>query len=224
MKTTLGMISIGLIIVYIFAAIFVLRQEYLLGLAAPIDWCDFILYQARFSATCHFLRQGGTGEIVSRFTDANRILMPWPVQSCRFSWMCQLCWSLRLFFSQNSSLFFSTLLGIPALRSHYFSLWSLLKRWISETIASQSVVVFHHWRYQWNWNHQVFDQWKAALSKDWIRNLWLIWKKVFCIWAFWEFAALKAASLILNVLTLWLGATLVMDQKSVWDTITYNTL
>lgn len=98
--------------------------------ATPIN-LDVILSYIKhvFQLPMSFSRQGGQ-EIVSRFTDANRIIDALPVQSCLFSWMCQLCRSLRLFFFTNSSLFFLTLLGIPVYALIIFLLWSLLKRWI----------------------------------------------------------------------------------------------
>ena len=76
MRSTLGIISIGLVIVYILQQIFVLCA----GIpptcsgSTVVHRCDFVLHQACFHLPMSFFATRRTGEIVSRFTDANSII------------------------------------------------------------------------------------------------------------------------------------------------------
>ena len=76
MKTTLGMISIGLIIVYILQQFLSYAQEYLLLVLGQRLSIDVILSYIKhvFQLPMSFFATRRTGEIVSRFTDANRII------------------------------------------------------------------------------------------------------------------------------------------------------
>lgn len=107
MKTTLGMISIGLIIVYILQQFLSYAQEYLLLVLGQRLSIDVILSYIKhvFQLPMSFLRQGGQGKSSLVLRTPIGLLMPWPVQSCRFSWMCQLCRSLRLFFFHKIAVF-----------------------------------------------------------------------------------------------------------------------
>ena len=76
MRSTLGIISIGLVIVYILQQILSYAQEYLLLVLGQRLSIDVILslYQACFPPAYVLFATRRTGEIVSRFTDANSII------------------------------------------------------------------------------------------------------------------------------------------------------
>lgn len=76
MRSTLGIISIGLVIVYILQQILSYAQEYLLLVLGQRLSIDVILSYIKhvFHLPMSFFATRRTGEIVSRFTDANSII------------------------------------------------------------------------------------------------------------------------------------------------------
>ncbi|MBC1548238.1 peptide cleavage/export ABC transporter, partial [Listeria sp. FSL L7-1435] len=76
MRTTLGIISIGLIVTYIIQKILSFAQEYLLNVMGQRLSIDVILSYIKhiFNLPMSFFSTRRTGEIISRFTDANSII------------------------------------------------------------------------------------------------------------------------------------------------------
>ena len=76
MKNTLGIISIGLLIVYILQQILSYGQEYLLIVLGQRLSIDVILSYIKhvFQLPMNFFATRRTGEIISRFNDANNII------------------------------------------------------------------------------------------------------------------------------------------------------
>ena len=76
MRSTLGIISIGLVIVYILQQILSYAQEYLLLVLGQRLSIDVILSYIKhvFHLPMSFFATRRTGEIISRFTDANSII------------------------------------------------------------------------------------------------------------------------------------------------------
>ena len=132
-----------------------------------------------------------------------------------------------MLFSQNASLFFLTLLGIPVYALIIFLFMKPFEKMNHETMEANSVLsssiiedingietikslTSEKQRYQ-----KIDKEFVTYLKKSFAYSRSESLQKV-----------LKAAArLILNVLILWVGATLVMDQKiSLGQLITYNTL
>lgn len=230
MKTTLGMISIGLIIVYILQQFLSYAQEYLLLVLGQRLSIDVILSYIKhvFQLPMSFFATRRTGEIVSRFTDANRIIdaLASTILSIFLDVSIVSIIAIVLF-SQNSSLFFLTLLGIPVYALIIFLFMKPFEKMNHETMEANSLLsssiiedingietikslTSEKQRYQ-----KIDKEFVTYLKKSFAYGRSESLQKV-----------LKAAArLILNVLILWLGAALVMDQKiSLGQLITYNTL
>ena len=230
MKTTLGMISIGFIIVYILQQFLSYAQEYLLLVLGQRLSIDVILSYIKhvFQLPMSFFATRRTGEIVSRFTDANRIIdaLASTILSIFLDVSIVSIIAIVLF-SQNSSLFFLTLLGIPVYALIIFLFMKPFEKMNHETMEANSLLsssiiedingietikslTSEKQRYQ-----KIDKEFVTYLKKSFAYGRSESLQKV-----------LKAAArLILNVLILWLGATLVMDQKiSLGQLITYNTL
>ncbi len=114
-------------------------QEYLLWFQGSYLSTDKIYPITRFfSYRCHFYDKRRTGGNRSRFTDANRIIDAWPVQSCRRMSIVSII-AIVLFHKIASFLF--DLLGTQ-LTLHYFLLWSLLKDESHENDEANSSLSF----------------------------------------------------------------------------------
>lgn len=76
MKSTLGIISLGLVITYILQQLMAFSQSYLLRVLSQRLTIDVILSYIRhiFTLPMSFFATRRTGEITSRFTDANSII------------------------------------------------------------------------------------------------------------------------------------------------------
>ena len=76
MKQTLSVISLGLIVVYILQQVLTYAQDYLLLVLGQRLSIDVILSYIKhvFQLPMSFFATRRTGEVVSRFTDANRII------------------------------------------------------------------------------------------------------------------------------------------------------
>ena len=116
MKQTLTVISLGLIVVYILQQILTYAQDYLLLVLGQRLSIDVILSYIKhvFQLPMSFFATRRTGEVVSRFTDANRIIDA--LASTLLSIFLDLSIVLILsvvLFSQNAHLFFLTILLLP---------------------------------------------------------------------------------------------------------------
>lgn len=116
MKNTLGVISIGLAFVYILQQILTYAQDYLLLILGQRLSIDVILSYIKhvFYLPMSFFATRRTGEIVSRFTDANSIIdaLASTILSIFLDVSIVLIISIVLF-SQNIYLFFISLLALP---------------------------------------------------------------------------------------------------------------
>ncbi|MEH4163633.1 peptide cleavage/export ABC transporter ComA, partial [Klebsiella variicola] len=116
MRSTLGIISIGLVIVYILQQILSYAQEYLLLVLGQRLSIDVILSYIKhvFHLPMSFFATRRTGEIVSRFTDANSIIdaLASTILSIFLDVSTVVIISLVLF-SQNTNLFVMTVLALP---------------------------------------------------------------------------------------------------------------
>ena len=122
MKTTLGIISIGLIITYVLQQFMSFSRDYLLTILSQRLSIDVILSYIRhiFELPMSFFATRRTGEVISRFTDANSIIdaLASTILSLFLDLSILIIVGCTLFL-QNANLFLMTLLAIP-IYHHYF--------------------------------------------------------------------------------------------------------
>lgn len=230
MKNTLGIISVGLLIVYILQQILSYGQEYLLIVLGQRLSIDVILSYIKhvFQLPMNFFATRRTGEIISRFNDANNIIdaLASTILSIFLDVSIVLIISVVLFF-QSSTLFLISLMALPIYSVIIFAFMKPFEKMNNETMEanatlSSSIIedingietikslTSEHTSYQ-----KVDREFVAYLKKS------FRYAKAESI----QKALKKLAQLLLNVFVLWVGARLVMDnQLSMGQLITYNTL
>ncbi len=230
MRSTLGIISIGLVIVYILQQILSYAQEYLLLVLGQRLSIDVILSYIKhvFHLPMSFFATRRTGEIISRFTDANSIIdaLASTILSIFLDVSTILIISLVLF-SQNMTLFFISLLALPIYTVIIFAFMKPFERMNRDTMEANAVLsssiiedingietikslTSESSRYQ-----KIDKEFVTYLKKSFTYSRAESQQK----------ALKKVAQLLLNVAVLWMGAVLVMDGKmSLGQLITYNTL
>ncbi|HGR9828570.1 TPA: peptide cleavage/export ABC transporter ComA [Streptococcus pneumoniae] len=143
MRSTLGIISIGLVIVYILQQILSYAQEYLLLVLGQRLSIDVILSYIKhvFHLPMSFFATRRTGEIVSRFTDANSIIdaLASTILSIFLDVSTVVIISLVLF-SQNTNLFFMTLLALPIYTVIIFAFMKPFEKMNRDTMEANAVL------------------------------------------------------------------------------------
>lgn len=230
LKNTLGMVSLGLVIVYILQQVISYAQEYLLLVLGQRLSIDVILSYIRhvFHLPMSFFATRRTGEIVSRFTDANAIIdaLASTILSVFLDVSIIVIVSIVLF-SQNINLFFISLLALPIYTVIILSFMKPFEKMNQETMESNAVLsssiiedingietikslTSERQRYQ-KIDREFVDYLKKSFAYGRAESIQKTLKKL--------------AQLILNVTVLWMGAHLVMDNKmTLGQLITYNTL
>ena len=229
-SSTLSIISICLVIVYALQQILSFAQDYLLIVLGQRLSIDIILSYIKhaFHLPMSFFATRRTGEIVSRFTDANSIIdvLASAVISIFLDISTVLIISIILFL-QNSNLFFISLLGLPVYVVIIFAFMKPFEKMNRDTMEanatlSSSVIedingietikslASEKTRYQ-KIDREFVDYLKKSFTYSRAESQ--------------QKALKKLAQLFLNVCILWMGANLVMDGKmSLGQLITYNTL
>ena len=229
-SSTLSIISICLVIVYALQQILSFAQDYLLIVLGQRLSIDIILSYIKhaFHLPMSFFATRRTGEIVSRFTDANSIIdvLASAVISIFLDISTVLIISIILFL-QNSNLFFISLLGLPIYAVIIFAFMKPFEKMNRDTMEanatlSSSVIedingietikslASEKTRYQ-KIDREFVDYLKKSFTYSRAESQ--------------QKALKKLAQLFLNVCILWMGANLVMDGKmSLGQLITYNTL
>ena len=229
-SSTLSIISICLVIVYALQQILSFAQDYLLIVLGQRLSIDIILSYIKhaFHLPMSFFATRRTGEIVSRFTDANSIIdvLASAVISIFLDISTVLIISIILFL-QNSNLFFICLLGLPIYAVIIFAFMKPFEKMNRDTMEanatlSSSVIedingietikslASEKTRYQ-KIDREFVDYLKKSFTYSRAESQ--------------QKALKKLAQLFLNVCILWMGANLVMDGKmSLGQLITYNTL
>lgn len=230
MKNTLGIISVGLVIVYALQQVISYAQEYLLLILGQRLSIDVILSYIKhiFNLPMSFFATRRTGEIVSRFNDANSIIdaLASTILSIFLDVSVIVIISLVLF-SQNVNLFVISLLALPIYAVIIFAFMKPFERMNQETMEANSIMsssiiedingietikslTSEKIRYQ-----KIDKEFVAYLKKSFNYSRAESQQR----------ALKKVAQLILNVSILWIGANLVMDGKmSLGQLITYNSL
>ena len=229
-SSTLSVISICLVIVYALQQILSFAQDYLLIVLGQRLSIDVILSYIKhvFHLPVSFFATRRTGEIVSRFTDANSIIdaLASTIISIFLDISTVLIISIILFL-QNSSLFFISLLGLPIYAAIIFAFMKPFEKMNQNTMEanatlSSSVIedingietikslASEKTRYQ-KIDREFVDYLKRSFTYSKAESQ--------------QKALKKLAQLSLNVCVLWIGANFVMDGKmSLGQLITYNTL
>ena len=229
-SSTLSIISICLVIVYALQQILSFAQDYLLIVLGQRLSIDVILSYIKhvFHLPVSFFATRRTGEIVSRFTDANSIIdaLASTIISIFLDISTVLIISIILFL-QNSSLFFISLLGLPIYAAIIFDFMKPFEKMNRDTMEanatlSSSVIedingietikslASEKTRYQ-KIDREFVDYLKRSFTYSRAESQ--------------QKALKKLAQLSLNVCVLWIGANFVMTgEMSLGQLITYNTL
>lgn len=230
MKSTLGIISLGLVITYILQQLMAFSQSYLLRVLSQRLTIDVILSYIRhiFTLPMSFFATRRTGEITSRFTDANSII------DALASTILSLFLDVSIVFIvgsvlvlQNIQLFLLTLVALPIYTVIIFAFLKPFEKMNHDVMQSNALVssaiiedingietikslTSEELRYQ-----KIDSEFVDYLDKSFKLS---IYENV-------QTSLKHGAQLILNVAILWFGASLVMDSKiSIGQLITYNTL
>lgn len=230
MKSTLGIVSIGLMITYILQQIMSYAQTYLLNVFGQRLSIDVILSYIRhiFELPMSFFATRRTGEILSRFNDANSIIEALASTILSVFLDVSIVMIVGVFlFLQNTNLFLLTLISIPIyilivvvfvkpfqkMNAQVMQSNSLLSSAIIEDINGIETVKSLT-------SEEVSYQ---KIDREFVSFLKFSFKRE-------RYEAIQTAlkqvlKLILNVIILLFGARLVMaDKISLGQLITYNTL
>lgn len=230
MKSTLGIISLGLVITYILQQLMAFSQSYLLRVLSQRLTIDVILSYIRhiFTLPMSFFATRRTGEIISRFTDANSII------DALASTILSLFLDVSIVFIvgsvlvlQNIQLFLLTLVALPIYTVIIFAFLKPFEKMNHDVMQSNAMVssaiiedingietikslTSEELRYQ-KIDSEFVDYLNKSFKLSKYENA--------------QTSLKHGAQLILNVAILWFGASLVMDSKiSIGQLITYNTL
>ncbi|MDR1568358.1 MAG: peptide cleavage/export ABC transporter [Streptococcaceae bacterium] len=230
MKTTLGIISIGLLITYAIQQVLSFAQKYLLTVLGQRLTIDVILGYIRhiFELPMSFFSTRRTGEIISRFTDANSIIDA--LASTILSLFLDMSIVLivgTVLCIQNTQLFLLTLVAIPIYTVIIFAFMKPFEKMNNDMMQANSMV-----------SSSIIEDINGietikSLTSEEVRYQRIDREFVDYLKKSFHYARTEAlqevlksgAQLFLNVCILWVGSNLVMNQKiSLGQLITYNTL
>ena len=230
MKSTLGIISIGLIITYILQQMMSFSRDYLLTVLSQRLSIDVILSYIRhiFELPMSFFATRRTGEVISRFTDANSIIDA--LASTILSLFLDVSILIivgSVLLVQNTNLFLLSLISVPIYIIIIFAFMKPFEKMNNDVMQSNSMVssaiiedingietikslTSEETRYQ-----KIDSEFVDYLDKSFKLSKYSILQS----------SLKQGAQLILNIVILWFGAQIVMTGKiSVGQLITFNTL
>ena len=230
MKSTLGIISIGLIITYILQQAMSFSRDYLLTVLSQRLSIDVILSYIRhiFELPMSFFATRRTGEIISRFTDANSIIDA--LASTILSLFLDVSILILVggvLLAQNPNLFLLSLISIPIYMFIIFSFMKPFEKMNHDVMQSNSMVssaiiedingieTIKSLTSEENRYQNIDSEFVDYLEKSFKLTKYSILQT----------NLKQGTKLVLNIFILWLGAQLVMSSKiSIGQLITFNTL
>ncbi len=230
MKSTLGIISVGLVITYILQQVMSFSRDYLLTVLSQRLSIDVILSYIRhiFELPMSFFATRRTGEIISRFTDANSIIdvLASTILSL-FLDVSILILVGGVLLAQNPNLFLLSLLSIPIYMFIIFSFMKPFEKMNHDVMQSNSMVssaiiedingieTIKSLTSEENRYQNIDSEFVDYLEKSFKLSKYSILQT----------SLKQGTKLVLNILILWFGAQLVMSSKiSIGQLITFNTL
>lgn len=230
MKSTLGIISVGLVITYILQQVMSFSRDYLLTVLSQRLSIDVILSYIRhiFELPMSFFATRRTGEIISRFTDANSIIDA--LASTILSLFLDVSILILVggvLLAQNPNLFLLSLLSIPIYMFIIFSFMKPFEKMNHDVMQSNSMVssaiiedingieTIKSLTSEENRYQNIDSEFVDYLEKSFKLSKYSILQT----------SLKQETKLVLNILILWFGAQLVMSSKiSIGQLITFNTL
>lgn len=230
MKSTLGIISIGLVVTYVLQQMMTFSRDYLLTILSQRLTIDVILSYIRhiFELPMSFFATRRTGEVTSRFSDANSIIDA----------LASTILSLFLDFSiviivggvlliQNSNLFKLVLCSVPIYTLIVFAFMKPFERMNHDVMQSNAMVssaiiedINGIETIKSLTSEEVRYQKIDGEFVDYLDNSFRLSKL-----SILQTSLKQGTQLILNVLILWTGAQLVMGNTiSIGQLITFNML
>ena len=230
MKSTLGIISIGLIITYILQQAMSFSRDYLLTVLSQRLSIDVILAYIRhlFELPMSFFATRRTGEIISRFTDANSIIDA--LASTILSLLLDVSILIlvgSVLLAQNPNLFLLSLISVPIYMFIIFSFMKPFEKMNHDVMQSNSMVssaiiedingieTIKSLTSEENRYQNIDSEFVDYLEKSFKLSKYSILQT----------SLKQGTKLVLNIIILWFGAQLVMSSKiSIGQLITFNTL
>lgn len=230
MRSTLGIISVGLVITYILQQVMSFSRDYLLTVLSQRLSIDVILSYIRhiFELPMSFFATRRTGEIISRFTDANSIIDA--LASTILSLFLDVSILILVggvLLAQNPSLFLLSLISIPIYMVIIFSFMKPFEKMNHDVMQSNSMVssaiiedingieTIKSLTSEENRYQNIDSEFVDYLEKSFKLSKYSILQT----------SLKQGTKLVLNILILWFGAQLVMSSKiSIGQLITFNTL
>ncbi|HGR6079988.1 TPA: peptide cleavage/export ABC transporter BlpA [Streptococcus pneumoniae] len=230
MKSTLGIISVGLVITYILQQVMSFSRDYLLTVLSQRLSIDVILSYIRhiFELPMSFFATRRTGEIISRFTDANSIIDA--LASTILSLFLDVSILILVggvLLAQNPNLFLLSLLSIPIYMFIIFSFMKPFEKMNHDVMQSNSMVssaiiedingieTIKSLTSEENRYQNIDSEFVDYLEKSFKLSKYSILQT----------SLKQGTKLVLNILILWFDAQLVMSSKiSIGQLITFNTL
>ncbi|GAB6709034.1 peptide cleavage/export ABC transporter [Streptococcus uberis] len=230
MFSALEIITIGLISTFILQEILTYFRDYLLILLNQKLSIDIILayIQHLFKLPLSFFSTRRTGEITSRFNDANSIIdaIASTILTIFLDFLMTICVGMTLFF-QNKILFTITLVGIPIYTILILSFYKSFKKMNQELMQANVLVsstiiedlngieTIKALSCEEKSFKRINDEFREVLQKSFrLQKLTVL-----------QSALKKGTQQILNVIILWVGAKLVISGKiSIGQLITFNAL
>lgn len=230
MFSALEIITFGLISTFILQEILTYFRDYLLILLNQKLSIDIILayIQHLFKLPLSFFSTRRTGEITSRFNDANSIIdaIASTILTIFLDFLMTICVGMTLFF-QNKILFTITLVGIPIYTILILSFYKSFKKMNQELMQANALVsstiiedlngieTIKALSCEEKSFKRINDEFREVLQKS------LRLQKLTVL----QSALKKGTQQILNVIILWVGAKLVISGKiSIGQLITFNAL